>query len=268
MKKNILKLSLCLLLVCICISSFFMPVQKSLTQKNYRYLLMVSSFKRPIFLSGQIYRLLNQTYQNFDISVSIKGSSNDYGFASTFSREFDGLKDTGKVFIRFDNNGKQLSNLLDTIRYLDIKNYDYFCKIDDDDWYAPDYLESVNRNLNRIPKNKQTLSSTSYHEGLILTEDVSSTHLNKNNTNLSGPTLCFSRSIIEAALRVEKNPNLIKKYLPKGHEGMFTQREDAFLDHMSRENGTHIERESLYPSVIYGWQYRSVIRNNGYVNFY
>ncbi|MBO7244929.1 MAG: hypothetical protein J6V53_06610 [Alphaproteobacteria bacterium] len=78
---------------------FFISVQKQFTQKNYRYLLMLSSFKRPIFLSGQIYRLLNQTYQNFDISVSIKGSLNDYGFASTFSRKFDQFKQSGKVFI-------------------------------------------------------------------------------------------------------------------------------------------------------------------------
>ncbi|MBO7244930.1 MAG: hypothetical protein J6V53_06615 [Alphaproteobacteria bacterium] len=267
MKKNTIKLIICFFLCIFTIGSFFMPVQKQFTQKNYRYLLMLSSFKRPIFLSGQIYRLLNQTYRNFDISVSIKGSPNDYGFASTFSREFDRFKQSGKVFVRFDHNGHQFSNLLDTVRHLDINNYDYFCKIDDDDWYAPDYLEELNRNLNQLSKKEQAISSSTYHLGLILTEDIKQTYLNKNTTPLSGPTQCFSKAIIQIALRLEKNPKLITKYLPNANESLFVNREDRFLDHMARQNGTHIERDALYPSVIYGWQYRSVIRNYNYVDF-
>ena len=268
MNKLILKLSLLFCLTCFAFASFFVPPQTKLFQKQYRYLLMLSSFKRPIFLSGQVYRLLNQSYQNFDISVSIKGSPNDYGFASTFSREFEEFKKTGKVFIRFDHNGKQLSNLLDTVRHLDINNYDYFCKIDDDDWYAPDYLEELNQSLSHLSKEEQRISSTAYHWGLILTEDISHTQLRKNFTDLTGPTLCFSKELIRMALRVEKNPKLIRKYLPGASESMFIHREDAFLDHMARNNGPHVERESFYPSVIYGWQYRSVIRNKGYVKFY
>lgn len=267
MKKSTLKFVLLTTLTLFAGASFFIPPVKKdpLIQKNNRFLLMLSSFKRPIFLSGQIYRLLNQNYPYFDISVSIKGSPNDYGFSSTFSREFEQFEKTGKVFVRFDHNRGQFANLLDTIRHINIDNYDYFCKIDDDDWYSHDYLFEVNRNLNKIPVDKQKISSSTYHNGYILTENIDTTKLNINQTPLTGPTLCFSREIMRIALRIEKEPALIDKYLPGESANLFERREDRFLDHMARKNGMHIERESLYPTVIYGWQYRSVIRNNGYV---
>ena len=36
------------------------------TKKQYRFLLSLSSFKRPILLSGQILRFMNQDYSHFD----------------------------------------------------------------------------------------------------------------------------------------------------------------------------------------------------------
>ena len=264
-KKLHIKIFLCLFLSFFAGASFFMPVIQNAHQKNFRYLLMLSSFKRPIFLSGQIYRFLNQSYQNFDISVSIKGTPNDYGFASTFSREFEKFKKTGKVSVRFDDNGPQLSNLLDTVRHVDLNKYDYFCKIDDDDWYAPDYMSEVNKNLNLIPKEKRTFSSSSYHDGLILTETLEKTSLWKNATGLTGPTLCFSQKLIELALRIEKNPELVAKYIPSEGTWTFKFNEDRFLDALARNLGPHIQRHSPYPTVIYGWQYRSVTRNQNYV---
>ena len=265
MKKLTVKLLLCfLLLTTATISAFFkqLPPKK---EKEYKILLCLSSFKRPIFLSGQIERLLNQTYKNHDISVSIKGSPNDSAFRNTFLREFDRFEKTGRVRIRFDKNRTQYANLLDTMRGIDLDKYDIFCKIDDDDWYSPDYVSEVNRAFNTIPEEGFEISSSAYHEGFILTENIDQTFLNKNGTGLTGPTLCFSREIIKIAFEIEKNPSLIKKYIPDESESAFNRHEDRFLDHMARKNGYHVERNSPYPTVIYGWQYRSVIRNKDYV---
>ena len=266
--KNTLKLGICFLIFLIAfISSFFKQVHTPDVKKEYRILLCLSSFKRPIFLSGQIDRLLNQTYNKnkYDISVSIKGSPNDSAFRNTFLREFEHFEKTGRVRIRFDKNKSQYANLLDTMRDIDLDKYDIFCKIDDDDWYSRDYVAEVNRAFNTFTEDAFELSSSAYHEGFILTEDIDQTYLNKNYTGLTGPTLCFSREIIKIAFEIEQNPSLIKKYIPEEGEGSFHRHEDRFLDHMARRNGSHIERSSPYPTVVYGWQYRSVIRNNNYV---
>ena len=265
MKKNILKLSCCLFLTTLAVGSAFFKQIPTPPMKEYKIMFMVSSFKRPIFLTGQINRLLNQTYNNHDISVSIKGSPNESAFRNTFLREIETYEKSGRVFVRFDKNKGQLSNLLDTIRDINVEKYDFFCKIDDDDWYAPDYAYEVNKAFNQIPEDEREMSSSSYHEGYILTEDIDQTHLNKNGTDLTGPTLCFSKELIKIALEVEKDPPTAEKYLPGERGGAFWRTEDRFLDHMSRRNGYHIERNSPYPTVIYGWQYRSVIRNQNYV---
>ncbi len=264
MKRTTFKLVTCFLLLTLAITtSFFKQIPSH--NKEYKILLCLSSFKRPIFLSGQIRRLLDQTYKNHDISVSIKGSPNDSAFRNTFLREFEQFEKTGRVRIRFDKNRSQYSNLLDTMRDVDLDKYDIFCKIDDDDWYSPDYVEEVNAAFNQFSKEEIYLSSSAYHEGFILTENIDQTFLNQNYTGLTGPTLCFSREIIKIALEIEKDPSLIKKYLPEENETLFQRKEDRFLDHMARRNGPHIHRNSSYPTVIYGWQYRSVIRNKGYV---
>lgn len=265
MKKTTFKLVLCLTLTILMIGTSFFKQLPSNNLKEYKILLCLSSFKRPIFLSGQIERLLNQTYKNHDISVSIKGSPNDTAFRNTFLREFENFEKTGRVRIRFDKNRGQYSNLLDTMRDIDLDKYDIYCKIDDDDWYSSDYVSEINKAFNQLPEDELEYSSSSYSDGFILTENIDQTFLNRNRTELTGPTLCFSREIIKIAFEIEKDPSLINKYIPEENVGAFHQREDRFLDHMARKNGSHISRSSPYPTVIYGWQYRSVIRNKDYV---
>ena len=266
MKKHLLKLSICFFATTLAFFSlFFNPMIKQKAEKEYKILLMLSSFKRPIFLSGQISRLLNQTYKNHDISVSIKGSDNTYGFRSTFLREFDQFEKTGRVSIRFDKNKEQLSNLLDTVRNVNLEKYDFYCKIDDDDWYAADYVENVNLEFNRLQDKTNPYSSSSYHDAFVLTENIEKTELVKNYFGLTGPTLCFSREVIKAALAIEKDHSLIQKYIPTESAAAFNRHEDRLLDHMARYNGEQIIRQTTYPLVIYGWQYRSVMRNDKYV---
>ena len=265
MKKHFLKLTVCFLTSFFAVLTlFFNPQINQKPEKEYKILLMLSSFKRPIFLSGQISRLLNQTYKNHDISVSIKGIDGTAAFRNTFLREFDTFEKTGRVFVRMDENGPQLSNLLDTVRHLDVEKYDFFCKIDDDDWYAPDYVENVNREFNYLNNQTTPYLSSAYKNAYILNENIDEAFLYKNNTDLLGPTLCFSKDLIKIALEIDKDPSAIKKYAPTETAGDIHVREDKLLDHMALHQGIRIMRESEYPLVIYGWQYRSVMRNDRY----
>ncbi len=232
-------------------------------KKNYRFLLGISSFKRPIFLSGQVFRLMNQTYQNFDISVSVKGVDEHWN-KLTIEKEWQQFKDNKRLIVRYDANRGQLHNWLDTIRDVNLNDYDYFCKVDDDDWYAPTYLETVNNELNR----KQGVGITHSQDAYILTENIDTTVFKTNYSGLSGPTMCFSRKIIEIVLQIEQDPSLLHTYMPEeALPELFINREDRFLHHLARKLGGEQFRTASEPQIIYGWQYRSVMRNNNYVKF-
>ncbi len=220
-------------------------------EKEYRFLVCVSSFKRPIFLSGQIFRFMNQTYPYFDMSVSVKGVPPQI-VLNTFMKEWIPFIQQGKLKIRFDENRDQFNNFLDTVRDVDLSKYDYFCKVDDDDWYAPEYLEKVNLALNQEDDIKISHSK----KALILTENDATTVFSKNNVLLSGPTMCFSRDVIEDLLFLEKNPKEIDK---RGYRPYLYRREDNLFHQIARKKGKQQYRQDEF-QVIYGWQYHSVMR--------
>lgn len=258
---NKFKIFICFVLVLSAFLSLYTRPILNMQQKNYKFLLCISSFKRPFFLSGQIWRLMNQSYQNFDISVSVKGVEEPWA-DKTFKKEWQPFVEKNRLFLRFDGNRAQMSNFLDTIRDIDLSQYDYFCKIDDDDWYAPDYLEDVNNSLNL--KNGATISSSL--NAYVLSEDIEKTNFSLNKTDITGSTMCFSGKVLRVALEIEKDPELLKKYLSDRHDPIYlVAREDAVLDHLSLALGEKVNRTSGYPKVLYGQQYRSVTRNSGYV---
>ena len=103
MKKHLIKLFICFFATSLAfLSLFFNPTIKEKAEKEHKILLMLSSFKRPIFLSGQIARLLNQTYKNHDISVSIKGSDNTYN--SNVGQQKVGVNGDGNTISTTDGN--------------------------------------------------------------------------------------------------------------------------------------------------------------------
>ena len=76
----------------------------------------------------------------------------------------------------------------------------------------------------------------------------------------------FSRKIIDTALKIEKDPSLLHTYLPdEPYPELFIAREDRLLHHLARNIGKEQVRIGTEPQVIYGWQYRSVMRNQNYV---
>ena len=260
------------LFVCLCVlgylnketlikfsSNFSSKVFKSECHiKQNRFLLMMSSWKRPMLLSGQILRFMNQSYNNYTISVSIKGAPEDW-IRSTFMKEWQPFIDQGNLLVRFDENKEQLSNLLDTIRNIPLNEYDYFCKIDDDDWYAPNYLEEVNKYLNK--ETGVDISST--RNMVILENGNDEVNMRYSNLDWSGQTICISRKMAKALLEIEENPAAYEPLYPASEVfRLRAKNEDALIHHFIRTiGGKAQERDTPKTDLIYGRQYPSITRN-------
>ena len=158
----------------------------SVFPKKHKILVMISSYKRPLLLSGQIIRFQNQSYHNFDMSVSIKGAP-DIWVRRMFMQEWLPLMNQGRLFVRFDKNKNQLSNHLDTLRDIDLDKYDYFCKVDDEDWYVPTYLEHVNDWLNK----DTDIAMSASRNAAVLEEDKNTAKMKRNKGDMIGATMCF-----------------------------------------------------------------------------
>ncbi|MBR2137110.1 MAG: hypothetical protein IJ852_04020 [Alphaproteobacteria bacterium] len=220
---------------------------------------MTSSWQRPMLLSGQILRFMNQTYDNYTMSVSIKGTEPEW-IEKTFMQEWQPFIDQAKLIIRYDVNRDQLSNQLDPVRDLDIEQYDYFCKVDDDDWYAPTYLEEVNEWLNKEENIDLSASSnmTELNNGDIFV------NMSYSQMGWSGNTLCFSRKALKTILAVEKNPHILEPiYSAKKIAEMRNSNEDALiLDLIMYTDGKIQKRHTPQENVIYGRQYQSLTRHD------
>ncbi len=225
--------------------------------KKNRFLLMISSWKRPMLLSGQILRFMNQTYDNYKISVSIKGTPEDW-IRSTFMKEWQPFIDKGSLLVRFDENKEQLSNLLDTIRNIPLDEYDYFCKIDDDDWYAPNYLEEVNRYLNK----EKDIDISSTLNMVILDNGDDQVKMYYSPLDWSGQTICISRPMAKALLEIEENPAAYEPLYPASEVlRLRSNKEDALIHHFIRAiGGKPQERDTPKTDIIYGRQYPSITR--------
>lgn len=225
--------------------------------KKHKILVMMMSYKRPIFLSGQILRLMNQTYDNFEVSVSIKGVSSDWVDA-TFMQEWKPFIEQGRLHIRYDENKEQLSNFLDTVRGKDLKKYDYFCKIDDDDWYAPQYLEDVNKWLNK----EENIDISSTKNMTILENYQDKTRMYYSYLGWRGNTICLSHRILNMLFELEKNPAAYEeKYASKEVNMHKKKNEDGMMYHFVQAIGGVVqERKSPKTDVVYGRQYFSATR--------
>ena len=256
-KKFIIAGFICLIILDI-FAGIYLQKQKLLAEKTNgkRILACISSFKRPVFLSAQVLRMLNQTYP-IDISVSIKGIPREYA-KKTLLQEWDEYIKKGRVIVRFDKNKDQYSNLLDTVRNVDLNKYDYFCKIDDDDWYGPNYFKHVNEWLK---KEKEDIALSYTTNNYIIHGGKNNVMISGNITGLMGPSMCFSRELIKLALDLEKYPMKAEKYIPNVAFSEYKEkREDTFLQKLAMYTGNVQERKTPIEDLSFGWQYTSVMR--------
>ncbi len=230
-------------------------------QKTNHFLFIISSYKRPIYLTGLISQLKNQTIglNNFDISVSLKGVHKDV-YKYLLEPDFKSLIHDKKLFIRQDENKNQFSNMLDALRDINLDNYDYVCKIDDDDYYHQDYLKNINLVLTAA-KNPLFLTS-----GILTTlkKDVDEVYLKTSIISRTGPSICFSKAFAKQLLEIEKQPdNKLATLLPKGLTNVDKNAyEDLILNQLAYQQNGKFIYFSLEPLFIYNQTNQSIMRPN------
>ena len=255
------------------ISLFTREKDKVYTQKPYiknqpKILELIPSYKRPVLLSGQIFRLMYQTYKNIDIRVSITGIEKNEG-RLMLEKEFESLISTGKLILTYNKNTQnQFINIANTLKNIDLDKYDYFCRIDDDDWYAPTYFETIVNHLNNYPS-----IGLSYLMGnFVLTSEPQKAELTYTSVGPMGATHCFKKNIAEeiikiskmSALEIQKTYNLSEKNFNTHYSnGNRVINEDVFLINVlsPQKNIENLIIQPIIPLFIYNKQYPSITRN-------
>ncbi len=255
--KKVFVFKLCFVFILLIFLSVSYVISLNRQVKQNRILVMITSYKRPLLLSGQILRFMNQSYPHFTLSVSVKGTQKEW-IEKTFMKEWLPFIEKQRLMVRFDNNRGQLHNLLDTVRDLPQAEYDYFCKVDDDDWYAPDYLEEVNNWLNK----EENIAISSTRNMIVLENGVNATKMHETKSDWSGQTICVSYKIIKDLLEIEKNPRAYEGFYSADTINRLKDRnEDALIHQFARAiGGKAQERDTPKTDIIYGKQYPSITR--------
>ena len=231
--------------------------------KKNNFLFIITSYKRPVYLSGLIYQLKNQSYptENFDISISLKGIDKDVK-KYLLDPDFEELLSTKQIFIREDINKNQFSNMLDTFRDIDLSKYDYICKISDGDWYHKDYLNNINHIVNALNK-PHFITSGQYTSLLKSNTEV---YLTTNYTSKTDSNTCFSINYAKQLIEIEKNSDDILKTkslknanLNKSIKNSYN---DLILNAFSQEKNSKYMFFSLNPLFICNQEIQSIMRPN------
>lgn len=224
--------------------------------ENNKFLICISSFRRPLQVLGQIHRFNKQSYSNIDISVVIRGCDQ---FVYDLIKNECSIYDN--VIINKSENKDQLNNILDCIRQSDKLKYDYFCKVDDDDIYSLDYLKNINEKINQ--HNKGNVIGFKNTKPLsLITDKGFGPSLERQVSNIYGNTLGFNLDVYNILEEICKDRASIKEILTS--HGLNIQnaeehikvlwKEDKLIDHImaSMNNDTRIYKDiQLFNQVYY-----------------
>ncbi len=158
--------------------------------------------------------MMNQTYSNFHLFVAVKGITENVHDA-ILMEYFRHFIEDGRLTLRLFPNKNQLSNFVDTVRDLDISEYELFAKIDDDDFYGLEYVDQVNRFHSMIPAHH----SSRVMKHRYISSRAGFSTLEENHESCLGSSMVLTREAMELLMECEKNPHRIKELLPAGeHE--------------------------------------------------
>ena len=177
-----------------------------------RMALCMASYKRPEDLIRQVYAMMNQSYDNFCLFVAVKGIP-EYFVRMWILPQFQHWIDMGKLVVRcFPNTSSQLTNLLDTVRGIDVSSFDLFLKIDDDDFYCRDYLHLINEFHQMMP-----IGYSSYFSDMVWTIDKYDGTIAPQQEWFSvfGPSMVMSRQVANRLMADEQNPETIRKTIAR-----------------------------------------------------
>ena len=198
---------------------------------------MLSSYKRLKELQRQIGCMMDQTYDDFHLFVAIKGIS-EFDFHRILEPQFQHFVDMGRLTMRLFPNRNQLSNLLDTVRDLDVSAYDLFAKIDDDDIYAHDYISQLNEFHGMLPGE---LGSCFSGRGGYYRPERGFPTVSTGHFGFYGPTLVIPKRVLDLLFSYEEDPSSIMEHFDVEDHGYlcssFSFREDALIDFINRRMG-------------------------------
>lgn len=204
--------------------------------RERRMALCLSSYKRPEDLQRQIFAMMNQSYGNFHLFVAVKGIPEFY--VNTFIRpQFAHFEEEGRLTMRCFPNGNQLANFIDTVRGLDVSDYDLFCKIDDDDFYCRDYLKTINDFYATIPQRHSCYFSDMTWMNYKYNRIVSPA---RDMFYVCGPSLVLSREVMQQVMASETNPDIIRRAMAMEGGQPHTRIayiEDNFFHRLMRQHG-------------------------------
>lgn len=195
--------------------------------------LCLSSYKRFSDLHRQIYTMMSQSYSRLHLFVAVKGMS-EYAFHKILRKQFQSFIDEGRLTLRLFPNKNQLSNFMDTIRDVDVSAYDLFAKIDDDDYYCPDYVKTINGFHNTIPDDQ---SSYLQDEHWVRYENEGFTTLRRAYYGDFGATIVLSRSALAMIRTCELHPDKIGELVPEAVDNHYGFREDNLMHKIMRPLG-------------------------------
>ncbi len=231
----------------------------TIPQKQNRFLIIISSYKRPIYLTGLIHRLFEQTYtpSNFDIALSLKGLHKSV-ITNILDPDFKEFISQNRLFVHQDTNKNQFSNMLDAFRNIDLSNYDYIVKVDNDDWYHKDYLKTLNLIINAL-QNPQVITSGILYS---IKKNPKETYLKSGLTSRSGPSILFSTQFAKELLKLEnQSPDEIKKlnnpHLPLQIKNAY---EDIIINAIAHFNNQKYLYFTLTPLFLYNQTNTSIMQ--------
>lgn len=218
-------------------ANLFVQLLRTHEPRSFRIAGLLSSYKRLKELQRQIGCMMDQNYADFHLFVAIKGIS-EFDFRRILEPQFQHFVDSGRLTMRLFPNRNQLSNLLDTVRDLDVSSYDLFAKIDDDDIYAHDYISQLNEFHSMLPGGVGSYFSGNggYYRPERGFPVVSTGHF-----GFYGPTLVIPKRVLDLLFSYEQEPSSILDHFPIEDHGYlcssFSFREDALVDFINRRMG-------------------------------
>lgn len=211
-----------------------------------RIAVCLTSYNRPVDLQRQLYAMLDQDYpkEYYKVFACVKGLSEFY-YKNFIYPNFKHFEEEGRLRIYTTSNKNLLSNFLDTIRDVELKDYDLFLKVDDDDFYSRDYLKSIDE----------------FHS--VLNDEHSSTvgglmwALEKSNDifvpyatvfPVCGATWALTPEVIKELRELEYNEEEKEKIKERNHTADFLT-EDALMAFVASSKGIAIRHSGVYSEI-------------------
>ena len=216
-------------------------------KKRYkRIAVCLTSYNRPVDLQRQLYAIMDQDYpeEYYKVFACVKGLSEFY-YKNFIYPNFKHFEEEGRLRIYTASNKNLLSNFLDTIRDVDLSDYDLFLKVDDDDFYSRDYLKSVDEFHSAI-----NYGHSSTTGGLMWALDKSNDIFVPYATMfpVCGATWALTPEVIRELRGLEYNEKEKEKIKARNHAADFLT-EDALMAFVASNKGVAMRHSGVYSDI-------------------